>query len=266
MKLSQNLKNNSIMMKTIAAVRGHAGTWSCVAAFGLLTAVMPLASCDHRDIHEVVKEMAVLPADTVGMKGKALCTNPFSLVDIDCFADVTYHQTAASADHRVVLRAPEKVLENIAVQVEEGKLRIAVDRRYKMPEKAVAVIDVYAPFVNRFLLDGGKCLRLGKIALTSPLELMVNGNVGAMVADSVVAPEVMLELNGSGSIDLKKMETGSLRALLNGGGIVVLSGHCRRADLHLQQAGKMDIRQLVSDTVPQVLIEGKGKVLRMTKK
>ena len=122
--------------------------------------------------------MAVLPADTVGMKGKTLCTNPFSLVDIDCFADVTYHQTAASADHRVVLRAPEKVLENIAVQVEEGKLRIAVDRRYKMPEKAVAVIDVYAPFVNRFLLDGGKCLRLGKIALTSPLELMVNGNVG----------------------------------------------------------------------------------------
>ena len=221
-----------------------------------------LVSCDNRNIHQVVKEMASAPVDTVGWPARTLRTNPFFAVDVDCFADVTYHQTTMADDHYVEVKAPTNVLENIGVVVEDGELRINVDRRYRMAEKDVVVVNIYAPFVNRFMLIGGKCLRLGQISMTSPLEMLVDGNVATMMADSISAHEISLMLDGSGSIDLKGMQTGDVRVKLKGNGSILLAGQCERNKMTLLGDGTIDIRSLRCDSVVQEEVVGKGMVLR----
>lgn len=73
----------------------------CAAAF---------TACDHRNIKQVVKEIAEAPADTLGMVRQVVQTNDFSVVEVDCFADVTFHQTASATAPYVVLRAHRDVL------------------------------------------------------------------------------------------------------------------------------------------------------------
>jgi hypothetical protein len=58
--------------------------------FLLLT--VHVTSCDNRNIHQVVKEIAEAPVDTAGLTSMTIRTNDFSSVEIDCFADVTFHQ------------------------------------------------------------------------------------------------------------------------------------------------------------------------------
>ena len=227
-----------------------------------LCMIVPLTSCDNRNIHQVVKAMASAPVDTVGWPARTLRTNPFFSVDVDCFADVTFHQTAMSDDHYVEVKAPKNVLDNIGVVVEDGELRVSVDRRYRMPEKAVAVVNVYAPFVNRFILLGGKCLRLGKIDLTSPLEMLVDGKVATLMADSISAHEVSMMLEGSGSIDLKGVRTNTLRVKLKGDGSVCLAGQCNTVKMTLVGNGKIDATALERDSVVKDEIIGTGQILK----
>ena len=226
----------------------------------LLVLSISFSSCDKRNIHQVVKEMAEAHVDTVGFVTRSVHTNPFSSVDIDCFADVTYHQTSVCGEHLVVMKALPKVIGNLEVSVEDGNLVVAVDRRYRMPDKAVAVIEIYAPFVNSFVLDGGKCLRLGKMSLTSPLELSLHGNVGAFTADTLVAHELSLKLNGSGSYDLNNIETGNLRVKTQGDGYVKLAGKCQSAALSMKDGGVIDILDLKSDSCVSQNIVGRGAI------
>lgn len=226
----------------------------------LFVMLFAFVSCDKRNIHEVVKEMAEAPVDTTGYVGRIVHTNPFSTVDIDCFADVTFHQTPVGSEPSVELKAPAKVLKNLEVVVEDGDLVISVDRRYKMPEKAVAVVDIYSPFVNSFVLDGGKCLRLGHIALTCPLELVLHGNVGAVTVDSMSVHELSLHLDGSGSFDLKNIETGDLRAKVSGAGSLKVAGKCHSADLFIKGDGVINACELKAEVPVRHSIEGKGKV------
>ena len=246
--------------------KGH--TFSVSLAF-LLALSLTMTSCDKRkNIHQVVKEIAEAPVDTIGFVERLVHTNPFATVDIDCFADVTYHQTPMGSDHRVVLKALPKVLDNVEVSVEDGDLVVGVDRRYRMPDKAVAVVDIYAPYVSTFTLDGGKCLRLGKVAMTSPLELILHGNVGAFTADSLTAHELTIVLEGSGSYDLKNLNTGDLRAKMTGAGSITLAGKCRSAYLAVKNGGHIDATKLVSENEMQHSVTGRGQVLmsKATKK
>ncbi|EJX02232.1 hypothetical protein, secreted [gut metagenome] len=229
---------------------GKAGR--CLAALigcctSLLT-LLPLASCDNRNIHQVVREMAAAPVDTAYMEKRTIETNPFSTIDVDCFADVTYHQVPVGEKHRVEIHSFPKVLDNIEVKVEEGELVVAVDRRYKMPDKAVAVIDIYSPFANRFMLDGGKCFRLGKVVMTSPIELFLDGNVGTILCDSLSAHEVSLELNGTGYYHLKGISTGRIKALIRGGGRIDLEGKCGSAQFSVAGNGSINAEKLQSDS------------------
>ena len=89
----------------------------------------------------------------------------------------------------VVLRAHRDVLPHVGVKTLEDMVIISTDRRYRMPERAVVVIDIYAPFISKFMLNGGKCIRLGDIRLKSPLTLEIDG-VGAITANVLKAPEV----------------------------------------------------------------------------
>ena len=249
------------MMKMSIMNRLRKGHGCPMAMVFLLMLSFSLVSCDKRNIHQVVKEMAEAPVDTTGFVERSMHTNPFSTVDIDCFADVTYHQTAMDGEHLIVMKAPPKVLGNLDVAVEDGDLVLSVDRRYRMPDKAVAVVEIYAPFVNSFTLDGGKCLRLGNMTLTSPLELILHGNVGAITADSMSVHELSLSLEGSGSYDLKHLVTGDLRSKTNGNGNIYITGNCHSASFSVKGNGHVDATGLVSETPIERSVSGKGYVV-----
>lgn len=215
------------------------------APFRLLSLLLisaALTACDNRNIHQVVKEMAEAPVDTTGFTTQTVQTNAFSAVEVDCFADVTFHQSPADS-MSVRLSANKDVLAHTSVRVIEEKLYIATDRRYRMPESAVIAIDIYAPFVSSLMLNGGKCLRLGTLRLSCPLSLEING-VGALCADTIAASEVSLTLNGSGSIDLKGLDTERLTGTINGSGRVLLAGRAATSDVAINGAGSVDTSAL----------------------
>lgn len=204
------------------------------------------SSCDNRNIKQVVKEIAEAPADTAGLVRQVVQTNAFSGVEIDCFADVTYHQTASGTEPYVELLALNDVLSHVSVKTTEDMLLISTDRRYRMPEKAVVVVNVYAPFINKFSLNGGKCIRLGNIQLYAPITIDVQG-VGAITADSLKAQEVDVNIDGAGSIDLKNIETSRLAASINGAGQIFLAGHAGEASVAINGAGTVDTSSLKCD-------------------
>ena len=53
-----------------------------------------LSSCHHTDIKELVKQLAEQESDTTGYTKTTKHLMPFHAVFVDCFADVTYTQTA----------------------------------------------------------------------------------------------------------------------------------------------------------------------------
>lgn len=206
-----------------------------------------LTACESRNIRQVVKDIAEAPVDTTGMLSKTIHTNSFSVVDIDCFADVTYHQTKANEAAMVRLAADNDVLENTTVSVTNSVLNISINRRYRMPEKTVLVVHIYAPFINSARLNGVKCMRLRNIILSNPL-MVESFGVGAVTADSIVAPEVTVKVQGTGSADLRNIRTGLLRAEVVGDGQARMAGFCEQAEARAEEGASIDLSGLKSKT------------------
>lgn len=228
----------------------------------LLLGVLLATSCDRSNIHEVISRMTETPADTTGFARKDLRMSSFAAVEVDCFADVTFFQTAPDESPRLVLMAPAEVLDNVIARASEGVLRISINNRYRMPDKAVLVAKVYAPHVNRIEMNGGKCLRIGSKRVNCPVEITTNG-LGAVLADSVQAPEIRVSANGAGSVRMRGVATSKLAVKSNGAGEVVLTGRCDSARVEINGAGLLDVRSLdVTSKSLQLESTGVGQVLR----
>lgn len=209
-----------------------------------IVVVSTIVSCEDRNIRQVVKDIAEAPVDTTGMLQKTILTNSFSAIYIDCFSDVTFHQTQLSDTPRVVLRAIPEVLEQMNVKVDNGSLDLTINRRYRMPEKAVAVVDIFSPFVSRVTVNGAKCFRLGKATLTSPIDLQLEG-VGALTADSVIAPEINIGINGAGSVHLQGISTTKLRCQQKGNSTLILEGNSQSVEIKHETTCFVDTTKLV---------------------
>lgn len=229
-------------------------------SLALICLALPaLWGCQKTNIYETVKAMSVAQVDTTGFVSKTLQTNQFTSVEVDCFADVTYHQTLSGTPPRVVLSAPPEVMDHLSAKTENGELGIHIDRGYQMPNRAIVVVHLYSPFVSSFSLQGGKCLRLGQMSISSPLNLTLDG-VGALTAEKVEAYEISAELNGAGNIDLHGIRTERLTADLNGAGNISLAGTCTDAYLNLNGAGNIDISGLKSQHPAQRSVNGVGNI------
>ena len=71
----------------------------------LLLGAVLATSCDRKDIHQVISLMTETPTDTTGFAQKDVRMSSFSAVVVDCFADVSFFQTAPEESPRVVLMA-----------------------------------------------------------------------------------------------------------------------------------------------------------------
>ncbi|MBQ2121024.1 MAG: DUF2807 domain-containing protein [Bacteroidaceae bacterium] len=221
--------------------------------------ILSFTSCEKRDIHQVIREMAEMPVDTAGFYSTHLETNNFTLVEVDCFADVTFTQTKADEGASITIKSSKEVLENVKTKVEDGKLRVTVNRRYRMPEKAIVVAEIKAPIVNKFVMNGTKCLRIDTLNISSPLEVEMDG-VGSLVANNINAYESKILLNGDGHIHIKDIKTGHLQTALNGGGGITVGGECTDIVALLVGEGKMNFAQLKSETPIAQTINGTGTI------
>ncbi len=222
--------------------------------------ILSFTSCEKRDIHQVIREMAEMPVDTAGFVSTHLETNDFTWVEVDCFADVTFTQLEAGEPASITIKSSKEVLENVKTKVEDGKLRVTVNRRYRMPEKAIVVAEIKAPVVNKFVMNGTKCLRIDTLNLSSPLEVEMDG-VGSLVANSITAYENKFLLNGDGCIAIKDIKTGHLQTALNGGGSIEIAGACTDIVALLVGEGKMNFSQLKSETPIAQTINGTGTII-----
>ena len=231
-------------------------------SLALLLGAVPATSCDRKDIHQVISQMTETPADTTGFAQKDIRMSNFSAVVVDCFADVSFFQTAPNESPRVVLMAKQEVLDNVIARVSEGVLNISVNHRYRMPDKAVVVAKIYVPYVYRIEMNGGKCLRVGSQKINCPIEITTNG-LGAILADSLQAPEVSISANGAGSVRLKGIRTADLRVSSNGAGDVVLAGQCDTGRVEVAGVGFLDVSALAVKSQPlQLDAAGVGKIRR----
>ena len=111
-------------------------------------------------------------------------------------------------------------------------------------------------------MNGGKCLRVGSQKVNCPIEITTNG-LGAILADSLQAPEVSISANGAGSVRTRGIATSKLSVKSNGAGEVVLAGRCETARVEINGAGLLDVRSLdVTSKSLQLESAGVGKVLR----
>lgn len=206
----------------------------------LLTAT----GCRQTNIREVMMHVASQHVDTTGYQHRTVHVAPFSAVEIDCFADVTYTQTPPETPYRIELQAPPRLLNKMTFNVVQGgKLVVDAGKYYNSSEREVPVIHLYAPAVNNFELAGGKCLRLGKLKLHTPFSVRLGG-VGAILCNQLQAPQVNVVLEGAGSVSLEGIDTNHLRAELSGAGNISLSGRSARTETLLLGAGTIDTTRL----------------------
>lgn len=210
-----------------------------------LCALSVLAGCQRANMNDVVKFLTEQAVDTTRFAARNVEVAPFAAVEIDCLADVYFHQTPHGTNSRVRLLAPDELLEKIRVNTTSGGgvLKIKVDPHFIRTNKDVAVVHVYAPTVNHFVLNGGKCLRLGAVTMQTPVTIELNG-VGAVNADALQTPALNVTLDGAGSINLENIDTQRLRAELNGAGNMVLAGKAAEQQITLDGAGYVDTDRL----------------------
>ena len=200
-----------------------------------------LSSCHHTDIKELVKQLAEQESDTTGYTKTTKHLMPFHAVFVDCFADVTYTQTADES--RIEIMAPPQSLQYVESVVRNGRLEIGINRRHTLPNEAVVVVKVFAPSVSVFSLSGGKCLRMGKVNSSVPMLINVCG-IGAVTSRELKAPSIDVEVEGAGNMDLQGIDTQQLEASINGAGNIILSGKATSRSVEVQGVGHIDTTNL----------------------
>lgn len=189
----------------------------------LLTLCLVLGGCRRRTVMEHVRHMVSQRVDTTHYAHRAYTLSNFQSIDAACFADFTFHQTAPSSKPRVEVWAPRELLDDVKVSVTNGELRFMLDRSSEMAPRDVPVIHIHAPFVYHFGLHGAKCLRLGHLAISTPLSIEVEG-VSLCTAASLKAPEVRLAVSGAGTLRTDSLHTPRLSIYGTGSADFTLGG------------------------------------------
>lgn len=226
----------------------------------ILLTLGALPSCDNRNINDVIRQMAEAPVDTTGYARREWRMGTFSAVQIDCFADVSLHQIVTGTTPRIVLLAPDEVLDKVIAKVTDETLLLTLQGRYQMPDDVAVVAHIYAPFLSRIEFNGGKCLRMPSFRVACPLEIHANG-LGAIMADSLESHDLSVESNGAGSMHFNGINTHTVRFECNGSGKIVLSGNCQKGSIAANGVGMLDVAGLKSSqSMLQINANGVGSV------
>lgn len=221
-------------MKKILTFLGAA----CLVAF---------AGCKRTNMLDVVQHAADVSVDTAGYVTRVIALpEDLTAFETACPAYITYHQTDARSQARVVVKAPAEMLEQTHVAMRgNGQLAVSLASGYRVPDNQTAVVDIYAPHISTFSLrGGGKCLRLGRVTADSLLRVSIDG-VGVIVSEALKASRIEADLRGVGSMALQGIEAHDMKASLKGTGSISLGGRLSgRLDARTDGVGVIDTDQL----------------------
>lgn len=227
-------------------------------ALALLFSVC-LTSCVDRLVTRMTDNALEEPADTTGFETRRIAGGTFDRVECSAYAIVTYHPTAAGDTPHATLRGNAATLRNTEAAIADGKLEIETKKDRDLHKEDMALIDIYAPGIRRFDLEGLERLRLGKYVSALPLEINLDG-AGSVEADSLHAPSLSIDLDGAGNIDVRGLQTNELRVSLDGAGHITLAGTCGGGAISLDGAGSLDVSKLRSTRTLRKEVNGAGHI------
>lgn len=210
----------------------------------IMCMVMGMTACQNTNISQMASNVTEQMVDSMGHVSRTERTLPYTEVVINCFADATYHQQSSGSECSLQISASEEFLNHMKINVSDnGILMLNLERGYNPKKNEMAVVHLYAPTVNKFVVNGGKRLRLGNLTAKTPVEVVLNG-VGDIHCDALNAPEVVALLNGVGNVNLSGIDTHRLRAKMNGVGDIVLAGNAEIQQIASTGVGHIDTGNL----------------------
>ena len=151
----------------------------------------------------------------------------FTSISTSISAIVTYTQ---SADYRVEINAQQAVLDNIRSEVANGELRFYYPHGVNIGRHETIRINISAPAVSGFSMNGSGELRCEKLQLTDK--------------------SVRIKISGSGSVNFSEMTAASLEADISGSGkMTVADGSVQKETCTISGSGDIDFKDLDADDV-----------------
>ncbi len=161
--------------------------------------------------------------------------NSFSEVGISISSTVYIEQ---GKNHKLVIDAPDDLLELIEVKVENGKLLI-------MPE-------TYGSDLKGDI----------KIFITSPDfdEISLSGSVKLFAEKRIESGEIELKISGSGEMNFNELLAEETELKISGSGKAVLNGKAEETDITIAGSGSVDAGNLRTSEA-EVRISGSGRCI-----
>lgn len=162
----------------------------------------------------------------------------FSGVENNISANVNIYQ---DANYKVEVITTKSVMDDLKIFVEDGVLRLKTkDNFFNWSNDDKIIVNIWAPSYNSLVLNG-------------------SGNVLAKTAIST--KDLVVRINGSGDVNIIKLEASSLVVKSNGSGDVLLSGDkaLESAEYNINGSGDIDVAGLSCKKV-SVHINGSGDV------
>jgi hypothetical protein len=173
---------------------------------------------------------------------------------IDLPAEVVYTQAAPGAGAAVKVSGPRYLVDRVVVDGDRIRLKDGGDGFHISRRHDQLTIEVTAPAVRRFTLNGSGDLRLRAYDQPS-LALEINGSGDAEAEGK--AQKVELRISGSGEADLSALDGGDVDVALAGSGSARIAPH---GAAKVEVAGSGEVNVTTKPTSLSTDIAGSGEV------
>lgn len=218
---------------------------------GALTIISPLifASCGIK-----------VYSDKDYIKREIKITAPFNAIESYDTSDVIY---SVGDNPSVMVSAPEEVMKQIHVTIENGILKITQEATHNnFGNLAKAKISISYPGVNRFATFGTGDFKISELKVnTLRLETSGTGDIdckkinsevliaetlgtGDIEFDKVAAKNIFLSSNGTGDIEIDSVDADYIKAKTVGTGDITLKGKCTTLESYAEGSGIIKKKEL----------------------
>jgi hypothetical protein len=198
----------------------------------------------------------------------------FSAIDMRINGDVYFRQDPA---YKVEINAQQNILDRMETYVSNGRLVIRFEDNVWVRNEHI-VVNLSAPSVNFFKVDGSGSLTTTGLINPSNIELrvegsgdiriidMATGNVNAKVSGSGsirvnngTATDVDLEITGSGDIDMLNVSANKARTNTSGSGNTKVNAS-QTLDVNITGSGNIYYK---SNPVINTRVTGSGRLIKV---
>jgi len=199
----------------------------------------------------------------------------FTIVECTLPCDIKYTQGPESFK----ISAPQKLLDHLVVAVNDGKMKICLDKTKLFNIDDVEVW-ISSKKLTEIIINGsiefeaetGIKTDEFKVSLNGAADLEINGlyadnaSITASGAadidiDNAKCGKLETKINGTGDCEVKGLECERLEVTVNGAGGSKVEGHAKEAKLTINGVGGIDAKKLKADFI-STAVNGIGSISR----